>query len=609
MNTKQLVAVMVLLGVPAVAHANDWVEIGANNTGAHDSSESSGSAFAPAWTYAMPSGGAIIATPVSVGGMVVIGGTKGDISVVGLEDGKESWTRMLDGGVGATATVSAGRVLVPTFGGQLYSLHLATGETDWQVPFGGVMNYSSPVLLADGSGTRGTMVLPEGFPCQDVTRVDIGTGALSWKTAPGAIADLVYSSAAIGGGQAIIGVNGGRYQSLDLQTGATRWIYDAAGQGGLSSALIDGDRVYMFPGDADSQLYAVDVATGAPVAGFPLSIPDPSPVAGQQMYGRGPAVSSPMKIGNLVVVQLRRQTMVANGDGSSTVTMREYVVGIDPEAAQIVWQQALATQIVLTGNGVPELDMCATPAGFAGGNGGLLAVSSSISPVVAVLDAATGNELWSASLSGPGRSSPVFSNGQLLVGTDAGILHAFSSTSNRPPSAPTLLTPAAVATDGAMATGATVAWQGASDPENDVLSYRLRVVEQDHPETLAETDTASGQTSVSLSLKANTTYNVAIRSNDAHGALSAWSTVQQISVGAAPPLASPDPTPAVTDPAPATTATSSYDEANAGGCSFAGAGRNPGPSALVAVTFGLALALRGSRRRQPSRRGDLPISF
>jgi outer membrane protein assembly factor BamB len=477
--------------------------------------------------------------------------------------------------------------------------------------------------------------LPAGFPQNDVWRFDTVTGEPLWETAKGAIADLVYSSAAVAGHRLVVGMNHGRYQSLDLETGAVGWKFDPGGAVYLSSPLVVEDRIYMFPGDAAGRLFAINAADGAPIAGFPVTIPDTTPVVGGQRLGQGPSVSSPMTAAGLIIVQLRREDTLAQPSGVAKVVMREFVVAIDPSSATVRWQRALGTKMVENANGVPELSTCPTPAGFAGETGAFVVVSSSVLPRVAVLDALTGEERWGATLSAPGRSSPIFSNGRLFVATDAGVVHAFSSDSNRAPTPPTRLGPSGEQTSAAQAT--VIDWDGATDPEGGVLSYQVRLEQDGHPQTMIQTQTDPGQTNLKGLLDASTAYRFTVRSRDPRGALSAWSAPQQFRTApaaAAVPVGTetvpPDqvePTPTVPVPAPAVAVdmravpasptvtpptngstgggsigkgSHADDGASAGGCSLGANGRTRGHGSAAWSVLGLALAalaVRGRARR------------
>jgi outer membrane protein assembly factor BamB len=633
-------ALLSLLCVPVGARANDWMALRPNGTGSRSSTEASGTSFGPAWTYTAKHGGQLIATPVSVDGLVIAAGTNGDLSAVGLQDGQERWTQVIDGGIGSTPAVFNGRLVTSSFNGHLYGLDLQSGAINWHRPFGGTMNYASPTIVKDDAGGPGSVVLPSAIPTHDLSRIDLATGVSTWCTPGGAIADLMYTTPAVVGQQAIVGMNGGRYQSLDLQTGATRWIFNATGPVNFSSPLVVGDTVYMFPGDSKSQLFAANVDDGQAVSGFPLAIPDPAPVQSNGMLGRGPATSPPMTAGGLIIFQMRRQDMQNGAGGTFKVAMREYVVAVDPKLLTIVWQHAVGNVVAENVNGVPELNTCPTPVAFASPSGPVIAVSSSIAAKIVVLDVATGEERWSAPLSSPGRSSPVFSNGVLLVGTDAGVLHAFSSSVNRAPSTPNGL----VVADDAGDLNLTLGWDGASDPEGQPLSYVVRVIEEGAAATTTETQTLTGQTTLTIVPKANTTYHVSVRARDSQGALSAPSASQLFQNGeqapttvvgssdgpptmmmgpppnggvAMPPppppsgdFAMPPPPPGVPAPAePAATTTPTTMSAPAetpsttpampadvGGCSVAGHGGGGASGCAFALAL-LAFAARRSRKR------------
>jgi outer membrane protein assembly factor BamB len=630
-------ALLSLLCIPVSARANDWTELRSDGSGSRATREASGTAFEPAWSYTVKSGGRLVATPISVDGLVIVAGVGsgigGDLAAVGLADGKERWARVIDVGLGSTPAVLNGRLVTSSLGGQLYGLDLQTGAIRWQRAFGGGMNYSSPALVADGAGGPGTVILPAGFPSQDVSRIDLATGEPTWRTAAGAIAGLIYTSAAVVGQQAIVGMENGSYQSLDLQTGATRWVFSTGGTVDFSSPLVVGDTVYMFPADSMSRLFAAKVDGGQPVSGFPIAIPDPAPVVPSDgMLGRGPATSPPMTAGGLIIFQMRRQDMQNTSPRTFNTVMREYVVAVDPRLMKVVWQHQVGNVVARNLNDVPELNTCPTPAAFSTSSGPMIAVSSSIAARIAVLDVATGEERWSAPLASPGRSSPIFSNGLLVVGTDVGVLQAFSSSFNRAPAAPSGL----MASSDAASGNVVLAWNAASDPEGQALSYVVRVIENGD---VTETETSAGQTTFSIVPKANTTYQVSVRARDPKGALSAPTAGQSVQSGEhvpnppavpsdAPAIAGVPPEPTTPPAAPPQTAdpvntapTSSTETipepplpmmmvqvvppadskagAQAGGCSAAG-GDSGGTSAFFVALAFLAFARRWSAPRPRS---------
>ena len=614
MRLSHLVPCLLVLGASPRAFANEWRQLGADALRSRDTSEKAGPTFSPAWTYAVP-GSQIVASPVIVDGTVVVGAMTGEIDAL-TRDGHESWKQTLAGAIGATPAVHRGVIAVATLGGKLYGLSLADGSVEWQQDFGGT-NYGSPTLAKSAStGMFDSIVVPAAFPANALDRLDIATGALTWQTAPGVIAGIPYSSPAIVGAQTITGMTGGRYQSFDLETGAVGWTFDAAGDVFLSSPLVDGGRVYLFPGDQNASLYAVNASDGSSISGYPLAIPDPDPIVGAPMFGNGPATSSPMIVDGIVVVQLRRGYLIAQpGRVPAKVFLREYVVGIDPSVPRVLWQHAVGATMVDNTNGVPELQTCPTPAGFGDGAGSYVAVSSTIEARVSVLDAATGQELWGAALSAPGRSSPVLSNAQLFVGTDGGVLHAFSADSNHAPLPPTSL--AVLGTN-------VVSWTGAVDPDGDALSYWVRVDKDGDSEPTPDVHSDVGQTQLAIALQPAAAYTVSVRSQDSNGALSVWSPSRRLVTPStmspppstmsngdsvtpvvspaadetgSPPASTPEPPP---ENEPTTIAATSQDQPSGAGCSVAGSG-----SPAAGVFLGLAFCFFGvtARRRRGERHG------
>jgi hypothetical protein len=521
-STMGLVAALVLGGAPAFA--NDWPSLGLDDGRGRASDEKSGAPFSIAWN-ASPSAGAFIASPIAVDGLVVVAGSKGDVTALGAADGSPAWTKAAAGGIGASPAIVHGRVVFPTITGQIQALHLGSGDVAWSSAFGG-HNYGSPAVVTDSLGP--SLVLAAGFPQQKVVRLSATTGATQWETARDAVADLVTSSPALGAGQVTFGMNGGRYQTLDVLTGAVGWKSDVQGHVGLSAPLVVGPTSYFLPGGASAALYAADSTTGQVLPGWPVTIADAAaPAAGAFTTSRH-AVSSPARLGDLVVFVTRFEYDLAPPpSGPAMHTLREYLVAVDPKTATVAWQQELGHRDVQTTNDIPELEMSPTPVSFATDASPLVAATSSIVPTLQVYDLG-GRQVWSGSLSAPTRSSPIFVNGLLVVATDMGVVHAFSSDVNHAPLAPASgFSPA----DGEMVFDAapTLKWAAAQDPEGQALTYEVRVLADGgdlFESPLAELQSNAGGTQVALAkgqLAPGATYRYAVRARDEMGAWSPWS--------------------------------------------------------------------------------------
>jgi outer membrane protein assembly factor BamB len=536
-DTAAALALASLLGAAPAAHANDWSSLGLDGARGRATDEKSGAMFSPAWNTS-PSGAAFVASPAVVDGFVVLAGAQGDVSALRATDGTEVWTVKAAGGIGASPAVDHGRIFVPTVSGKLQALHLASGSSLWTQPFGG-QNYGSPSVVTDGMGT--SLVLGAGFPQQKMVRLSASTGAVQWETAKDAVAGLIVSSPALGNGQLMFGMNGGRYQSLDPLTGATTWKVDFTGQVGMSTPLVVGTTAYFLPGGADAKLYAANVATGEKVTGWPVAAVDPAAPAATAFASSRVIVSSPSLLGDLVVFVARFEydlKNAANGAPGKHV-LREVVFAVDRATASIAWQQEIGRLEVQTMNEIPQLSVSPTPASFATETDPLVAVASSIVPNVAVFDVG-GKQVWSASLSAPTRSSPVLANGMLYVATDLGVVHAFSSDANRAPIAPTTFEPAT----GGYVDGPTPAlkWSGATDREGQALRYQVRVAAQDgdlFESPIVTIDANAGETQTVLernTLTPGSSYRWAVRSRDDHGAWSDWSAPQTFLAAVTAPI-------------------------------------------------------------------------
>jgi MYXO-CTERM domain-containing protein len=510
------------------ARANDWASLGYDAGRARATDEKSGATFAPAWN-ANPTGSAIVASPAVVDGYVVVAGRRGDVAALRAVDGSSVWSVKAAGDVAASPAVDAGRVFVPTLSGQLQALHLSTGLESWKQAFGG-QNFSSPIMVEDGLGK--SLVLAAGFPQQKVVRLAASTGASQWETARDLLPDLVGSSVALSGTQLTVGVNGGRFQAIDLKTGEGGWNASTNGAVGLSAPLVAGGTLYFLPGGKATALYAVDSSTGVALPKYPVQVLDASAPPAASVVGARNAVSSPVLMGSLVVFVSRFEYDLAaapNGAPGRHL-MREYVVAVDPATVAVAWQVELGHKDVATLNEVPELNLSPTPVVFATSANPLVAVASSLDAKVRVLDL-SGAETWSTTLAAPTRSSPVLANGLLIVATELGTVHAFRSDANRAP---------VIATDGySPAAGElvdsptpTFKWAAASDAENQAIRYQVRILAQDgdvREAWLKQIDVAEGQTSVVLAreeLKAGLDYQYAVRARDAYGAWSEWSDVR-----------------------------------------------------------------------------------
>jgi outer membrane protein assembly factor BamB len=371
--------------------------------------------------------------------------------------------------------------------------------------------------VADGS-----LFVTCGDPVARVYRIDAETGKVVWEAGEGVFEQAAYAAVAVAEGHVIVAENRGRYHAFSMADGKLEWTARTGGLVNLASPLVLNGRVYAAPGGTDRRVHAFDLATGQAVPGWPVELPADPAVSGDVLERKSVASSLAGVAGQIVLDRRIEAYVDPNADGlADAVELDEVVTALDPADGAVLWSKANGHRRSAI-DGVPTHGVCPTPALYRGSSGELLAaVASSISPTLRVLDLTSGAERWSAELSGPSRGSPLLANGNLVIGTDNGVLHSLRSRSNTAPSAPAAAVPAEID-----AAGARVGWTAAVDPDGGPLTYEVRL--DDDGEVLHDADlrvvTAAGQLSLDVpaSLVPGRSYLFAVRARDGQGAWSAW---------------------------------------------------------------------------------------
>ncbi len=518
-----LALALTLLALPA--RADDWPQLGLGPTRTRLSAEISGPSFGQrGWSFGLPMGAqrdavyrALIASPAVQDGFIVLGTSDGQVRAIEEASGTSLWSVSVGAALRASPALHEGWTYVAALDGRLRALRLDTGAEMWQRDLGGIP-YSSP-LVADGG-----LFIAVGSPSPRVLRLDPGTGATIWSTSEAALQQPSETSVAVANGHVIVGEMQGRYHSFDATSGAKQWTFETAGAVNLSSPLVQDGRVYMLPGGDDKRMFAVDLLTGVPIAGWPIEIAVPVDAAPGTRLHQDRVISSAAGTSDRLMFDMRVDEALdtaAQGVANRWL-IREYTVAVDLTAARVAWMLANGRRLTGDPNLIPTLGMCPTPALFHGSHGEVLAASAStLDPRIAVIDVAAGVERWSAPLSGPTRGSPVFANGQLVVATDAGTLHAFASSSNLPPG---------VSTGGFLpSSGSTVdaqsivlGWAAPSDPDGDTLTYQVRYDNDGEILHTWQKELTTTSTTAALQLPAGD-YVFSVRSRDPSGAWSPWS--------------------------------------------------------------------------------------
>jgi outer membrane protein assembly factor BamB len=525
-GTSLLASIVLVTIGRGTARADDWATPGFDTGHSRLSAELSGAAFDDgSWSFTATNGGRVLASPVVSDGFAVTVDLNGTVRALEPETGQLVWEVTLGSAVQGTPAIAQGRVFVPTIGHQIVALGLANGVVLWSVDLGG-MNVSSPTPV------NGDIVVGAGLPQQFVVRLDGATGAIVWQS-PSIMEQFSNTSPAVSGGLVVVGTNGGHYYAFDANTGTARWDYRADGIVNIAAPLIAGGRAYMAGGKDSDHVHAVDANTGAPITGWPVTLPVPDPdLAGTPIYRRR-AVSSFASAGGLLILETRLDDALdTDGDGlADHYLSRESVVALDPISGALAWQHSLARAVFVDPNEVPPFVVCPTPAAF-GTTGGapLLAAASSLASTVAILDVVSGNDEGDLTTAGPALASPVMANGRLITVAANGVVEGRLSSVNHPPTAP-ILAGNPRPFDSA---DVTLHWLPAVDPDGELPTYELRI---DSDGEMLETFQqqlfpAQGATSMQVAgpLAAGVTYTVALRARDPHGALSPWSASETFTV-------------------------------------------------------------------------------
>jgi outer membrane protein assembly factor BamB len=525
------------LGADA-ARAEDWTSLGLDGTRTRLSSERSGSHFdAGAWRHewpgdAGPSYRALLASPAVGDGYVTFATQQNLVRTLSEVDGHLIWERRIGGTVFASPVIWRGLVFVFGTNQQLHALRLSDGASVWQQELGG-LGFASP-LVHDGS-----LYVATSAPTPRLLRMDARSGQLLWQAGEGALATAAMASVAVVDGHALVVQMEGQVFSFSTADGKLEWMTETQGRVAMASPIVVDGRAYLASIAERARLFALDLATGAVVDGWPLDLPIP---AAPERLGaareRQQQVSSVAGTSDNLMITVRADDYFgSNGIGQpDTFFSQELVFAVDGTRREIRWSKDNGTLETKDGNQIPSFELLATPSLHRSGRGELLiAVTSSLQPRLRVF-AANGDERWAAPLSAATRSSPVFANGRVVVATDAGVVHSFLSTMNQPPAAPVMgLSPGAGGDSDAART--ILRWGAAVDPEGQAVRYQVRV--DDDGEILRDWDfevmTDPDVGSVALApLTPGATYTFAIRARDSHGALSAWTEPQSFNAVGSP---------------------------------------------------------------------------
>ncbi|HET9096760.1 MAG TPA: PQQ-binding-like beta-propeller repeat protein [Candidatus Baltobacteraceae bacterium] len=214
-----------------------------------------------------------------------------------------SWTRRLGGKINGGLAFDGGAIFVESFNRRVSALDQRSGRVLWSTPVSGVV-MTTPIvadrLVIVGTGTSHVRTqtaakLIWGRPQGDeIIALDEGTGRIRWRRAT--VGEDMPSPALVRarGTDAIVFANGDDHlRAWAVRDGHAIWERGVDGIASMSSAAVDGSRVFVVIGDGShsgtrDRLIAIDPADGHIIWGAPFGNADCSPaLAGGAVFVEG----------------------------------------------------------------------------------------------------------------------------------------------------------------------------------------------------------------------------------------------------------------------------------------------------------------------------------
>jgi len=325
-----------------------------------------------------------------------------------------------------------------------------------------------------------------------VYAIDMETGTMKWKYPNDlGLASSVKATPAVYDGRVYFGAGDGNLYCIDAQTGTFNWAYQTRGSVRTPPVIVTDPSPALFFGSDDNSLYTIDAATGD-IGWKPLTFRDD--IANGIAIGSGMAVVACMD-GNLYGVNASSgkarwpfrlpsapvKTSPVMTENMTIMAVGNVVYGLTTRSGQKKWMIQLPSDVDATPaiNATDVFIVCNNKKLYCYNIAGRQPVSRWTEPaelsgipmssptvadqlvyvttshgVVSAFSVADGSLKWRyvcapSPTNTPGvtytnaSSSPVISNGALVVLTDDGVLHCFTQTApdNTPPEA-YFLTPA-----------------------------------------------------------------------------------------------------------------------------------------------------------------------
>ncbi len=239
--------------------SGDFVVVGSGDGNVYAFDAASG-----AERWRVETGGRVRASPAVGDGVVFVGSADGVLYAIDLETGAIEWRFETEGASNSSAefgfdrktiqsspVLTEGAVLFGSRDGKFYAVDASSGELRWRY------DHSTPWVVSSAAIHDGLAVVgtSDGL---FIHAINVETGQEAWRFETG---DRVFSSPAVSGGAAYVGVHDGRLLSLDAGTGENRWALHFAGAVMSSPVVYDG-RIYV--GCDDGRVYSIRLEEGPP---------------------------------------------------------------------------------------------------------------------------------------------------------------------------------------------------------------------------------------------------------------------------------------------------------------------------------------------------------
>jgi len=420
MNTRIFVpALTTALAAGRLVLAADWPAFRGNNAHSGISSETLTLPLVKKWEFKTV--GPLRGSPIVVNNAVIFGSCDHKVYCLGLATGKPRWTFTTDAPVEGTAAVADDLVCIGSDDGRLYALRLADGKPAWtfQTPgkarwvgyydgyFVSTRAIRGGVLVQDGTAyfASGVMTFEGGSICA----VSVKDGRLLWQNdeflKAGASQDLAMGGAPTAAQGKLYLASGGFLAAFNLADGKFLWRKSEEGE--IDSMEVmqgpDGLWIYGTGGYAQGRIYWSDYEGRKQLRTFfkPQKV---HAVCAALPIDTGERLYVPV---GYQVLALDRKTFFGDRDEIKRTqkallwTSEPLGKATDPP---IVSSPALAGDLILVG-----------------GTGRFVALGTD-----------DGKVRWESQLDGAVTTSPAVSQGCVLIGTESGIMHCFSSSPKKP---------------------------------------------------------------------------------------------------------------------------------------------------------------------------------